>query len=185
MSLMLGIVAASGGVADDYVWIATQEVTGSSVDTITFSNIPSTYRALELRTSIRQTTALSSFPIELYMKFNNDSGSNYSTHAMNSSSNTFYTNGTSAGSGNKFRVGFTTNGSSTSGTQSAALIHIAGYSNPLTMTSFRALYGSPAETRLGQTTGQWSSTATVDSVSLTGSYSFDVGSVVSLYGYKV
>jgi hypothetical protein len=118
------------------------------------------------------------------MTFNGDTGNNYSTHAMNAT-NAFYANGTSAGSTNKFRIGYTTNGSSSSNTYSAGLVHIAGYSNSLTMTSFRGLYGSPAENRVGQTTGQWSSTSTVTSLSLTGSYSFDVGSVVSLYGYKV
>lgn len=184
MSLVLGIVAASGGVVNDYAWIATQEVTGASTSTITFSNIPSTYRALELRASVRQTTSLISTPPELYMTFNGDTVDNYSTHAMNSAS-AFYANGTSAGSTNNFRVAYTPNGAAPSQTHGSALIHVAGYSNPLTMTSFRSLYGSPADSRVGQMTGQWSSTNTVTSISLTCSYSFDVGSVVSLYGYKV
>jgi hypothetical protein len=74
---ILGIIASSVlKVTSSYESIATANGTGSS-DTITFSSIPSTYTHLQVRWIARASTAAS-----IIVRFNSDSGANYSQHNL-------------------------------------------------------------------------------------------------------
>ena len=66
---------AAGG-STSYESIATANGTGSSA-VITFSSIPSTYKHLQLRVNGR---CASGAITDAYLKFNNDTGSNYAKH---------------------------------------------------------------------------------------------------------
>lgn len=179
MSLMLGVLAASGVAQNDYVLIATQEVS-TATGQITFSDIPSTYRALELRISSRSTTSSNN----VYMVLNSDmTFGNYRNHGMSGGS-AFYTN-ESVSVRDMFDIGYSAPSTSASETYAPLLAHIAGYANTLTMTSYRSLYGLPSASKVGQRTGQWSSLNTVSSIDLWSASSFAAGSVFSLYGYKI
>lgn len=78
---ILGIYASSMQPAlnaSSYESIATVTVGAGGSATITFSSIPQTYKHLQLRMLVRGETTLSRAGI----RFNNDSGSNYSQHGL-------------------------------------------------------------------------------------------------------
>jgi hypothetical protein len=78
MSPILGILASARPRAtNSYESIATANGTGSS-GVITFSTIPSTYKHLQLRW-INKSTSTGSYNL---LRFNGDSGSNYSDHYL-------------------------------------------------------------------------------------------------------
>ena len=84
MSPLLGIYASSNyqRVAPDsgaMFPIATVNV-GSATSTLTFSSIPSTYKHLQIRGIMR--TSRTAGPDLLSMRFNSDTGSNYSDHFL-------------------------------------------------------------------------------------------------------
>ena len=84
MLIPLGFLASSsGGVDSDYELIETQ-VLGSSQATITFSSLgtySSTYKHLQIR-AVARSTRSSTNPDILGIRFNADSGSNYSYHQL-------------------------------------------------------------------------------------------------------
>ena len=77
IAAMLGVTPP---VTNSYESIATATGTGSS-GTITFSSIPSTYTHLQLRW-IAQSSRATYADDDFNIRFNSDSGSNYSYHAM-------------------------------------------------------------------------------------------------------
>ena len=81
----LGIFSAAGaGVAPQtFELIETSIVSGSSTTTITFSNLgnfSSTYRHLQIRSTVKGSAAFSSGNVRL--RFNSDSGNNYAIHKL-------------------------------------------------------------------------------------------------------
>lgn len=87
---ILGIIASSKLTAapNSYESIATVTL-GSTESTITFSSIPSTYKHLQLRGIMR--TSRTGGSDLLSIRFNNDSGGNYSDHALGADGSTVYT----------------------------------------------------------------------------------------------
>lgn len=64
----------------DFYQIATTTL-GSATGTVTFSNIPQTYTHLQIRTSHQ--TARTVYPLDkIFIRFNSDTGSNYSSHNL-------------------------------------------------------------------------------------------------------
>jgi hypothetical protein len=105
MSLILGILAQSGGAAvagSSYESIATVTVGSGGQSSVSFTSIPSTYKHLQVRlftSTNRGTFALD----EMYVNFNSDTGANYSVHnlegsgspgATGTANTTFATSGT-------------------------------------------------------------------------------------------
>ena len=79
MSPILGILASSyAAPAGAFESIATQSVGGSSVASITFSSIPSTYKHLQIR-GIMLTAAAGG---TVNATLNGDTGANYSRHRL-------------------------------------------------------------------------------------------------------
>lgn len=85
MAPILGIIASqiSGHLTPTtgFVSIATQTVGAGGTSTITFSNIPQVYKHLQIRAIIKDdrsgTTSDNNF-----LRFNNDTGSNYNAHQL-------------------------------------------------------------------------------------------------------
>lgn len=77
----------SGAVANSFESIATYTVGAGGISTVTFSSIPQTYKHLQIRGLAKSEGALDSTD----MRFNGDTGSNYSYHAL-------YGTGSAAGS---------------------------------------------------------------------------------------
>lgn len=152
-----------------YIPLATITLTGTD-SSIDFASIPATYRDLVLVVQGTTTTGAG-----LPMRFNGDSGSNYSNVVA-------YGDGSStasgSGSGTSFELGyFTTN-------PAMSIVQIMDYSATDKHKTALIRYGSPASTNItAMRAGRWASTAAITSITLTlttGSYSS--GTTFSLFG---
>ena len=154
-----------------YEKIATTTL-GSASATVTFSTISGSYTDLRI---IYATTA--SADAGNYIRFNSDSGSNYSRTNL-------YGNGSSAGSNRDTNSTgifgpFTMSSAITSNT-----IDIMNYSNATTYKTCLVRAGAANNSTLA-TVGLWRSTSAITSVSITcDGANFASGSTFTLYGIK-
>lgn len=155
--------------------IATTTLTTSS-STITFSSIPDTYTDLIV---VLQGTANSNY-WDLYVRFNSDSGSNYSVTRL-------WGNGSTVGSNrltNDNLIQSTYYG--TLGTsQSNQILNIMNYSNTTRYKNMLTRSNNAAN-GVDATAGLWRSTAAINSVTLMmfSGGSFQTGTVATVYGIK-
>ena len=166
--------------ADNYYMepIATT-LLSSGASSVTFSNIPNTYKHLQVRANVLGTAGY-----DLLCQFNSDTGTNYNFHYLAG-------NGaiTGAGAGtttayitlaNNFMQGTTIPG--------AAVIDILDYANTSKNKTVRALTGSDANgsgwLQLGS--GLWRNTAAITSIVMypASSQTFNTNTRFSLYGIK-
>jgi len=161
-----------------YEPIATTTL-GSNQATITFSSIPSTYTDLVVVSNFGTTTA--SYP---YIRFNGDTGSNYSVTTLGG-------NGSSASSaresgGNKIWLSYDFELPTT--LTSNLIVNIQNYSNSTTNKTVLSRVNNAAN-GTGAIVGLWRNTAAITSFTLnmmklgTG-YDFTSGSTFTLYGIK-
>ena len=170
--------------------IATATGTGSS-NTITFSNIPSTYKHLQIRGTFRDTFALGSVRgANLQVIFNGDTGANYVRHRL-------YGNGTSAATDGAtglsnillMSAGITSAGSNTDGL-GAFIIDIHDYASTSKNKTLRAFSGADLNIadvnfRVVLNSGLWLSTSAISTISLIAdSQNIASNSVFALYGIK-
>jgi hypothetical protein len=154
-----------------YTPIATQTLTTGTA-TITFSSIPQTYTDLVLII-----TGNSAVGTAAFMRFNGDSGNNYSA--------TFFQgDGTSVGSYRETNATANWAGSFyNTTTPSLARHNIMNYSNTSTFKSSL----SRVDYAIGFTapaTQLWRNTAAITSIALSVGSSFSTGSIFTLYGIK-
>lgn len=182
---MLNNIAAfhpAAAALNSYESIMTVPV-GSGGATISFTSIPATYKHLQIRSISRGTDAGSS---RLEMRFNGDSGSNYSFHYM-------YGNGANA-----FADGYATqslillnriSGAGTLGSVfGAEIMDILDYADTNKYKTVRAITGFD-ENGAGEiqvNSGSWRSTSAITSISLTAESgsNFAQYSHFALYGIK-
>lgn len=81
LNSIVGLLGDGGGAANSYESIQTYTL-GSSQSTVTFSTIPSTYKHLQLRLLIRGDYVGANFNDNILLRFNSDSGSNYTRHLL-------------------------------------------------------------------------------------------------------
>jgi len=154
-----------------YTPIYAQTLSGA-VSSITFSNIPTTYTDLVIVSTNITTSSGGGF---VSLRFNDDSGSNYS--------NTYITGITSATSGRNagsviYIVGDTDTTNPTSG-----ISHIMNYSNPTTFKTAISRCGFP--TASTQILGHlWRNTSPITSITLYGNGNLNSGCSFTLYGIK-
>lgn len=180
MLLPLGILASASGGAD-YELISTTLVS-SAVASVTFSSLSAaTYKHLQLRITERSSASTNS---QLYIRFNGDSGSNYSEHQLagNGSSATSYGGGsvTFAPLGNGVESGGTTNAFA------GRIIDVLDFGSSSKNKTIRELYGFAANTnKVGLFSAGWFSTGAVTSltVGMNGG-NITADSRISLYGLK-
>jgi hypothetical protein len=156
-----------------YEPIATQTL-GSATTTVTFNSISSSYTDLVLITGI-----IGVGDAQMNVRFNSDTGSNYSTTYLNG-------NGTSARSdrasnttsiGTDYNFAITTNGNVT-------ICQFMNYSNS---TTYKTVLSRSGEASKGvqATVGLWRNTAAIDTIQLIASNNnFNTGSTFTLYGIK-
>jgi hypothetical protein len=161
-----------------YEPIATTTL-GSNQATITFSSIPSTYTDLVIVSNFGTSTA--SYP---YLRFNGDTGSNYSVTDLSG-------NGSSAVSaresgGNKIWLSYNFELPTT--LTSNLIVNVQNYANSTTYKTTLSRVNNAAN-GTGAIVGLWRSTAAITSLTLnmiklgTG-YDFTAGSTFTLYGIK-
>lgn len=163
-----------------YDSIATASGTGSS-GTITFSSIPSTYTHLQIRGISRNSYPSS----QTNVRFNSDTGSNYSNHMFYGEGNAAYA--AQNASQTFFRFYGLSYSSLTAGIMSGHIIDILDYANTNKYKTARTLGGFDANGsgEQGLFSGLWMSTTAVTSIDLiatSGNWTTDTR--FALYGIK-
>lgn len=156
-----------------YVPIASTTLS-SNLFQIEFSSIPNTYTDLVL---VLHPVNYSNGNMSI--RFNGDTGNNYSRTAIGSA-------GGSALSGrvsNFSSVAWDYIGSGINGVGGPVIAHIMSYANT---NFFKTVLGSGGHASLGvdRTVSTWRSTSAISSIWVTGPSNFAAGTVVSLYGIK-
>jgi hypothetical protein len=175
--------------ADNYYMepIATTLVTASSAANITFSNIPSGYKHLQLR-GIYRSTFLNPGAEELKVEFNSDTGSNYAYHSVAGQGSSAFASSGANQTGIRTVSSFPSD-QTTASCYGAAVIDILDYANTSKYKTLRALNGfdSNGTGYLGLTSGLWMNTGVITSIKLSNWASSEVFkqySRFSLYGIR-
>jgi len=158
-----------------YEPIATTTL-GSAAASVTFSSIPGTYTDLVLVFAGQNTTNNTNY---LFLRFNGDSGSNYSGTSMrgngSAAQSARYTNATEM---------YNSYGSPLNNEQQNSILQIQNYSN--TTTNKTVLFRTnTAGSEVNAGVGLWRSTAAITSVLVQiSANNFAAGSTITLYGIK-
>lgn len=183
MSPILGIYASqiSGHLwepagAYDALWSTTLTASSSSID---ISGIPGEYKHLQIRASW-----VKSAQADIYMRFNSDTGTNYSYHVVRGQG----TSGVSAyGYATQSQMAIQWNGSPDTNTPAVFIQDILDYSNTNKFKTIRTLAGFDNNTdgEVDFFSGNWRNTNAVNSISIyPASGSFAQYSSFALYGVK-
>ncbi len=197
MSPILGIIASSQQGAfilnPAYESIATVTL-GTSASTISFTSIPSTYTHLQLRGSIQSNR--SSYNVDnATVRFNSDSGANYSRHNVNASASTttapeaYGTGGATFGGPIPVVTGVATN------VFNGFVLDILDYANTNKYKTMRILAGYDVNGTggtgsfggtVGLYSGAWQNTNAVTSITFApvDGTNFTQYSTIALYGIK-
>jgi hypothetical protein len=161
--------------AKTYEPIATQTL-GSSVSTVTFSSIPSTYTDLVITVN-RFTSALDNLAVQ----YNGDTGTNYSfTNVWGSGSAAGSSRSTSATKGDLDYYA-----ASEPSFPAPVIINIQNYANTITYKTTLAR-GSNSARGVDATVVLWRSTSAINSILFknNGGSNFTSGSMFTIYGVK-
>jgi hypothetical protein len=183
-----GFTSAAAAVGD-YESIQTYTVGAGGSATIDFTSISSAYKHLQLRLMMRSTTAAVDTD-DLWLRFNSDTGSNYSRHILQGDGST-----ASAGANtSQTRIPFGNaipRASSAANVFGVAVIDILDYTSSNKNKTVRGLYGSNENStstnfRVGFNSGLWYATpAAITSITLQPeANSFAQYSSFALYGVK-
>jgi len=162
----------------------------SAQSSVQFNNIPQTYSHLQIRsigTTDRSTYALDQFAL----RFNGDSGNNYSFHYLRGNGSSAVSSG---GAGYSY-IYIESSFSSTAGANifAASIIDILDYTNTNKNTIVRALSGLDVKGTINAvggfvalSSGAWLNTAAVTSLSIKSNYDQQIQpySTFTLYGIK-
>jgi len=184
----------SAYIPSNFESIATATGTGSS-GTVTFSSIPSTYVALQLRIMTKDTSTNNGNSSSPYLRLNGDTGSNYTLHYVLGDGSTTYVTGedaaTNAGSGVLLNLQ-PGSGTSVTNTHGVAIIDLHDYASTTRNKTVRVFSGtdnnaaSDFRSFANLTSGAYLSTSAINSITIynSGSRLFTTTSVFSLYGIK-
>lgn len=189
MAPILGILASqiSGHLTPTtgYVSIATVTVGSGGQATITFSNIPSSYKHLQIRFFGRD-----SIGDQISMRVGNgsvDTGTNYSYHVLGGDGSTAQATVLTSQTVMKVGYGFNGQGSSpTANAMSGIIIDVLDYQNTNKYKTIRALGGYSTNSTYNEVdfvSGNWRSTSAIDTITL-GSGSIVQYSSIALYGIQ-
>lgn len=167
-----------------YESIQTVSVT-STTASISFTSIPSTYKHLQIRLSARNNFAGSGGGISALLRFNGDSGGNYTHHRL-------VGDGSSATAGaatgvTYTQIGYMSRNGDTSN-YSPSIVDVLDYSNTNKNTTLRTLSGADynGSGYMQLWSGLWLNTAAVTSIEIypDGAASWLADSRFALYGIK-
>jgi len=179
-STLVGAWVGNGLVTNlgDFESIATTTVGAGGQATITFSSIPSTYKHLQIRYSA---ISAGTFSADNVVRFNSDSGANYTIHAL-------YGTGATAASVGYASQTFMSAGTTPDATYPCvAVIDILDYANTSKYKTMRSLSGVDRNGSgyIFLHSGLWMNTAAISTITITatgGNYS--QYSSFALYGIK-
>ncbi len=174
----------ASGPAAVYESIATASGNGTS-QSITFSNIPQTYTHLEIRGIGQAATSTNDYGYN-GVRFNGDTGTNYTRHGLFGTNNSTYayavTGANFADIGNASYLN-----TSAASTVGVTIVSILDYTNTNKYKTVRALAGTDLNglAAVGLHSGLWLNTAAVTSITVYQSNgNFTNKSTYALYGIK-
>nr|DAL22188.1 MAG TPA_asm: hypothetical protein [Caudoviricetes sp.] len=167
--------------------LLTQTLVGTSQGTVEFTNLGQyngVYRHFQIRITGRSTRG--DVDSVFYIRFNNDSGSNYNAHSLHGTGSTVASSDFSVNPTGIYTPFLQTGSTATSGIFGVGIIDILDVFKPKNKTvRMMVAQVNPAYNRLGLLGGQWRSTATVTSIQLTDIFgSWTTGTRISLYGIR-
>lgn len=168
-----------------YESIATAIVSGSSTTDVNFTSIPSTYKHLQIRGVVRTSRTAGAYG-ECYMRFNGDTGTNYSFHRSLSIGGSI-TGGAETNQDHMSYVWQVTD-YSPSGIYAPFVIDILDYANTNKNKTVRGITGFDTNTAdyvLNYTGSVWRSNSAINSINMrVTSGPFVQYSKFALYGIK-
>jgi hypothetical protein len=188
VSPILGIWASQNypRITNSYESIATVTVGSGGQATVEFTSIPGTFTHLQIRWIARENTGSVSTPDEnIRIRFNSDTGGNYSIHRLNGNGSTVYADGY-ANESDVVATGFSGNGA-TASIYGAGVIDILEYNNTNIYKTIRSLSGvdQNGSGSIWFNSGNWRNTSAITSIELRESTnSFKQYSQFALYGIK-
>jgi len=184
---ILGIIASQNYTRTSYESIATTTVGSGGSATITFSSIPATYTHLQIRGIARSTLTGTAEDI-IRIRFNSDTGSNYSTHALAGDGSVAYIAAAAASQTSGFGAAIPRAGV-TASVFGAFVYDVLDYANTNKYKTVRSI-GSFDRNGGGNVifaSAAWLSTSAITSITMFpegGSASFPEYSQFALYGIK-
>jgi hypothetical protein len=173
-------------VPSSYESIATLTAAGGETS-LSFTSIPATYQHLQIRGIYKDSYATASYG-EMWVRFNNDSGTNYSYHDL------LGNGATVSAAGNSTQGQMILQASSVNGVASTfgvVLMDIHDYASTSKYKTLRSMQGADRNSTATNpsavclTSGLWQSTTAVNRVDLIrGTTSFAAGSTFALYGIR-
>ena len=168
-----------------YESIATVTVGSGGSSTISFTSIPATYTHLQIRGIGRSLEANTGLDV-IYVRFNSDTGSNYSWHQLFGSGNSASADpGTST---SFMRGGLITLNSEAADIFGSSIIDILDYANTNKYKTIRSLSGGEYNNvrgGIGLFSGSWRNTNTITAITLQPSgANFAQYTQFALYGIK-
>jgi len=182
-----GLRAAAAPAFDsDFESIATVTVGSGGTTSVSFTSIASTWKHLQIRWIARENTGSVSTPDEnIRIRFNSDTGSNYSIHRLNGNGSTVYADGY-ANQSDVVATGFSGNGA-TASIYGGGVIDILDYGNTNIYKTIRSLSGvdQNGSGSVWFNSGNWRDTSAITSIELRESTNgFKQYSQFALYGIK-
>lgn len=180
MLIPIGFFGA-GAAAGAYELIESN-ILGSNASSVTFSSIPSTYKHLQVRVVAQEAGSGGGNGL-LTMRFNGDTGSNYSLHQIEGRGSSVVSG---AGTSTTYMYALWTRESVAYPDQfGAAVIDILDYASTAKYKTMRDLHGV-ADSRVWLSSGNWRSTSVITSITFNPLFESNIkaGSRFSLYGIK-
>ena len=182
LNVISGLLSGAGAPAstNSYESISTVTVGSGGVSSVSFSSIPSTFKHLQIRAVTRNATG----DYSTYARFNSDSATNYSYHALSANGSAFgvfagttTSDGIYAGVTNVISNGF-----------GGFVLDILDYADTNKYKTSRTLWGQDQNGagNLGLASGSWRSTSAINSIEfrINGTLTFAQYSQFALYGIK-
>lgn len=167
-----------------YESIASTTGTGAS-GTITFSSIPSTYVALQVRITARDTNAAATID-SIRIRLNNDSATNYVRHSLNADDTTL----TASGNITQNSISFDciAQGNTAANIVGAAIVDFHDYASTTRNKTLRFIGGGnlngSGSSRLNVGSGLWLNTAAVNRIDFLAQAFWSTQTTIALYGIK-
>lgn len=189
MTPILGIIASSrlGAPATAFESIATSTPSAGATE-LTFSSIPGTFQHLQIRCISRRNDAGSSIGTDL-IRFNSDTGTNYTWHRLWGDGSTVTADGTTGASGIQFCR--STGATDTANIYGVAIADILDYASTTKNKTVRSITGrdhNNAGATAGAiylTSGVWLNTNAVTSITIWfNGNTIASGSTFALYGIR-
>lgn len=170
----------------DFESIATVNGTGASA-TITFSSIPATYVALQIRLLSRADSGSGNNAV-IGLQFNSDTGANYTRHQLRGDGSVVSAFG-STGNTNAFVTSGSAGSGALANAMGVSIIDIHDYASTTKNKTVRSLTGMDLNSVDGQillTSSLWINTSAINSISIIhpSGQTFSTTTVASLYGIK-